>query len=64
MTFTLTFIYFAIEVVGGILTNSRAPLADAAHILTDMDGLALALFAVWISHLSPSLFVQSKFRYN
>lgn len=64
MTFTLTFIYFAIEVVDGILTNSLALLADAVHILADVDRLALALFAAWISHLSSSLFFQSKFRYN
>lgn len=49
ITFALTFTYFAIEVVGGILTNSLALLADAAHMLTDVGGLALALFAAWMS---------------
>ena len=49
LTFALTFGYFIVEVVGGILTNSLALLADAAHMLTDGGGLALALFAAWMS---------------
>lgn len=49
LTFGLTFTYFIVEVVGGLLTNSLALLADAAHMLTDVGGLALALFATWIS---------------
>jgi len=49
ITFALTFSYFIVEVVGGILTNSLALLADAAHMLTDVFGLGLALFATWIS---------------
>ena len=49
ITFALTFTYFVAEVVGGILTNSLALLADAAHMLTDVAGLGLALFAIWMS---------------
>lgn len=49
ITFALTFAYFCIEVVGGLLTNSLALLADAGHMLTDVGGLALALFAAWMS---------------
>lgn len=49
VTFALTFGYFLVEVVGGILTNSLALLADAAHMLTDVGGLGLALFAAWMS---------------
>jgi len=49
ITFGLTLVYFIVEVVGGILTNSLALLADAAHMLTDVGGLALALFATWIA---------------
>ena len=49
ITFILTSIYFIVEVIGGILTNSLALLADAAHMLTDVGGLALALFATWIA---------------
>lgn len=42
----LTAIYLTVEVVGASLTNSLALLADAGHMLTDVGGLALALFAV------------------
>ena len=49
ITFALTSGYFVVEVVGGILTNSLALLADAAHMLTDVFGLGLALFATWIA---------------
>ncbi|MGH2524062.1 MAG: cation diffusion facilitator family transporter, partial [Anaerolineales bacterium] len=49
ITFALTFTYFCVEVAGGLLTNSLALLADAGHMLTDVGGLALALFAAWMS---------------
>ncbi len=54
--FMLTLIYLVIEVIGGLFTNSLALLADAAHMLTDAGGIALALFATWIVHrpASPS----------
>lgn len=42
----LTSGYLAAEVIGGVLTNSLALLADAGHMLTDVGGLALALFAI------------------
>lgn len=49
ITFALTFTYFLVEVAGGVLTGSLALLADAAHMLTDVGGLALALFAAWMA---------------
>lgn len=49
IVFGLTFTFFLVEVIGGILTNSLALLADAAHMLTDVGGLGLALFAAWMS---------------
>lgn len=49
IVFGLTFTFFLVEVVGGVLTNSLALLADAAHMLTDVGGLGLALFAAWMS---------------
>lgn len=42
----LTSTYMIAEVIGGILTGSLALLADAGHMLTDVGGLALALFAM------------------
>ena len=42
----LTAVYLAAEVAGGLLTQSLALLADAGHMLTDVAGLGLALFAI------------------
>ncbi len=39
----------AIEVVGAILANSLALLADAGHVLTDIAGVGMALLAIWFA---------------
>lgn len=41
--------FLVIEVVGGLLTNSLALLADAGHMLTDAAGIGLALLAIWFA---------------
>lgn len=45
----ITLTFFIIELVGGILTNSLALLADAWHMLNDAAALIFALMAAWIS---------------
>ena len=42
----LTATYMFAEIAGGLITGSLALLADAAHMLTDVGGLALALLAI------------------
>jgi cobalt-zinc-cadmium efflux system protein len=42
------------EVVGGLLTNSLALLADAGHMLADVAALALSFVALWIAERPPS----------
>lgn len=49
LVFILTFTYLIAEVIGGVITKSLALLADAGHMLTDVGGLALALFAIRMS---------------
>jgi cobalt-zinc-cadmium efflux system protein len=44
-----TAVFFVAEVVGGMLSNSLALLADAGHMLTDVAALALSLFVAWFS---------------
>lgn len=46
IVFAFTTLYLVVEVIGGLLTGSLALLADAAHMLTDVGGLGLALFAI------------------
>jgi len=45
----ITGILLIAEIVGGLLTNSLALLADAGHMATDVAALALALFAIWLA---------------
>ena len=45
----LTATFLVAEVVGGLLSNSLALLADAGHMLTDVGALALSLFVAWFS---------------
>ena len=45
----ITTVFLAVEVAGGLLTNSLALLADAGHMATDVAALALALFAAWLA---------------
>jgi cobalt-zinc-cadmium efflux system protein len=45
----LTAAFLVAEVVGGIVSNSLALLADAGHMLTDVAALALSLFVHWFS---------------
>lgn len=40
-------IFMGLEVAGGILSNSLAILTDAAHLLSDIAGFAISLFAIW-----------------
>lgn len=46
MALGLTTAFMVAEVIGGLWTGSLALLADAAHMLTDAGGLALALIAI------------------
>lgn len=45
----LTAIFFVAEVVGGLVSNSLALLADAGHMFTDVGALALSLWVAWFS---------------
>ncbi len=46
----LTFGFMLVEVAGGLYSGSLALLADAGHMLTDSLALALALFAMRLTH--------------
>ena len=50
----LVTLYMVAEVVGGLLTNSLALLADAGHMLSDAAALALSLFAMWVARKPPT----------
>ena len=54
LVLALVSLYMVAEVVGGLLTNSLALLADAGHMLSDAGALALALFALWMARQPAS----------
>jgi len=54
LTLVLVVIYMVAEIVGGLLTNSLALLADAGHMLSDAAALGLALFAIWFARRPPT----------
>lgn len=49
VVFVLTLVVLVVEVVGGLVANSLALLADAGHMFTDAAGIGLALGAIWIA---------------
>ncbi len=49
LALAITATFLVAEVVGGILSNSLALLADAGHMLTDVAAIALSLFVAWFS---------------
>ncbi|MFD6415482.1 cation diffusion facilitator family transporter [Streptomyces sp. NPDC060194] len=50
----LTLTVMVAEIVGGVLANSLALIADAAHMATDALGLGLALLAIHVAARPPS----------
>lgn len=49
ISFGLIAVFFVVEAVGGVLTNSLALLSDAGHMLTDVVGLGMALAAIQLA---------------
>lgn len=50
----VTATFLVAEVIGGIVSNSLALLADAGHMLTDVGALGLSLFVAWFSRQAAS----------
>src|SRR2546430_15156597 len=46
--------FLLVEAAGALWTGSLALAADAGHMLTDVGGLALALFATWVAARPPT----------
>lgn len=42
-------IFMILEVVGGIIANSLAIMTDAAHLLSDLAGMLISIFALWLA---------------
>ncbi|MDL5204988.1 cation diffusion facilitator family transporter [Streptomyces sp. ALI-76-A] len=51
---SITLTVMVVEIVGGVLADSLALVADAAHMATDAVGLGMALLAIHFSSRPPS----------
>ena len=49
LVLAITVSFLVGEVVGGVLTNSLALLADAGHMLSHVAALGLGMFAIWMA---------------
>jgi cobalt-zinc-cadmium efflux system protein len=49
LVLSITAVFMLVELFGGLLANSLALIADAAHMLTDVGALGLSLFVLWFS---------------
>jgi cobalt-zinc-cadmium efflux system protein len=54
LAFWTQFVFFLVELVGGILTNSLALMADAGHMLSDVGALGLSLLALMWTTRPPT----------
>ncbi|MFD7710678.1 cation diffusion facilitator family transporter [Streptomyces sp. NPDC059785] len=52
---SITLAVMVTEIVGGVLADSLALIADAAHMATDALGLGMALLAIHFANLPPSV---------
>ena len=50
----ITAVFMIAEVVGGLLSNSLALLADAGHMFTDVAALGLSVFAMRLARTPPA----------
>ncbi|MES1910607.1 MAG: hypothetical protein MHM6MM_003178 [Cercozoa sp. M6MM] len=41
--------FMIVEIVGGVLSNSIAIIADAAHMASDLAGILISVFALWLT---------------
>ena len=53
-TLALTVAFLVVEIAGALWAGSLALLADAGHMLTDVGGLGLALFAIRVAARPPT----------
>ncbi|WP_156722068.1 cation diffusion facilitator family transporter [Streptomyces apocyni] len=51
---SITLSVMVVEIVGGIMADSLALIADAAHMATDAVGLSMALLAIYFANRPPS----------
>jgi len=46
--------FMVVEIVGGVIANSLAIMSDAAHLLSDLAGFFISLFAIILARRAPT----------
>jgi cobalt-zinc-cadmium efflux system protein len=49
MALVITTLFFVVEVIGSVVTDSLALFGDAGHMLSDVSALSLSLLAIWMA---------------
>jgi hypothetical protein len=60
LTLALVVVYMHVEVVGGLLADSLALIADDGHMLSDAGALPLTLFTLRVARRSPASHAAAK----
>lgn len=50
----ITLFFTLVEIIGGVLSNSLALLADSAHMISDVFALTLSMTAIYLSRRKPN----------
>jgi len=50
----LCFCFMIAEIIGGFFANSLAIMTDAAHLLSDLAGFLISIFALWLATRAPT----------
>ena len=53
----ISLVFMSVEIIGGIMANSIAILADAFHLLSDVLAYIISLQAVLMSHRFPPYYL-------
>ncbi|UUZ84069.1 cation diffusion facilitator family transporter [Paenibacillus sp. P26] len=54
VTLILTAFFTIVEIIGGLLSNSLAPLSDSAHMISDVLALGLSMVAIYLATHPPN----------
>ena len=54
MVIFITFFFVAVEIVGGLYSNSIAIISDAAHLVSDALGISISVLALKIAERSSN----------
>jgi len=58
----ICFCFMVVEVIGGYLAGSLAIMTDAAHLLSDVAGFVISIFALYLANRRPTAHLSYGFK--